>query len=158
MPRPILFFIFIIIIDIILKSLKDKKKIDMAMEKRQRELNKGQSPKSRPLADLRRILEEEIEKERQRQRSRQREITRERVETQPKTVVELNRHPDTSVVSASETNDSIRAEAEKIGKSEVKVLNTQESKIDPKKDLVKGIIFSEILSKPKSLQNQRRSL
>lgn len=156
MGNPLLFFIFIIVIDIVLKSLKGKKKIDKAKERRQRDLNK-QASKPRPITDLRKILEEEIKKERE--RSRQREIPREKIETQPKAPTEINWDTGTSM---PRTADPVytKKEDRKVNIEERKEKNetTERQKINPREEIIKGIIFSEILSKPKSLQHKRRSL
>ncbi|NLK43295.1 MAG: hypothetical protein GX300_02745 [Tissierellia bacterium] len=163
MPSPLLFFIFIIIVDLILKSLRDKKKIDMAKERRQGELKKSQPSKPRPMADLRKILEEEIQKERERQRPRPRqsEIPKGRINTKPKATPERSRPMETPMPSFEEADYSISTKAEKVLDNDERkenVLKTEMKKIKPREDIIKGIIFSEILSKPKSLQNQRRSL
>ena len=39
-PRSFLFFIFLIVLDLILKSIKDKQKIEKARSKRQEQLNR----------------------------------------------------------------------------------------------------------------------
>ena len=77
MPGPLLFFIFIVVIDLILKSAKDKKKIEEAKNRRTQELSKQPVP-SRPMADLRKILAEEVEKERQKEIARRQGKTNQR--------------------------------------------------------------------------------
>ena len=158
MPSPLLFFIFIIIVDLILKSLKDTKNIDMAKERRQRELGKGQPSKTRPIADLRKILEEEIQKERQ--RARQSEIPRRRIESQPKATVQATRDVEAPMPSSVEPDYSVSTKTEKVSDYGEKKDKESKSKvkINPRDEIIKGIIFSEVLSKPKSLQGQRRSL
>lgn len=147
MPSPILFFIFIIVIDLILKSNKDKKKIQ--------ESRRSTIP--RPMQDLKRILEDELEREKQRQRDTQ---------VRPKTPQGVNKkvRPMAQFIEKEEPREEVDwtintrtedVERKKPEMSKVKKLNEKE---EFKKNLLNGIVFSQILSEPKSVQNQRRSL
>ncbi len=156
MPSPLLFFIFVIAIDLILKSSRDKKKIEQAKQKRTGELGKNTPMPSKPIADLRRILEEEVEKERRREleKRQKKAIETKGPKPSPKTQQETSKTPVREQISWE-----IKPEKE----SKVEVSKPTISKIEKKeenlrKDIVRGIIFSEILSEPKSIQNQRKSL
>ncbi len=146
MPSPILFFIFMIVIDLILKSSKDKKKIEQERQKKVKELEKQPSI-FRPMEDLKRILEEEIQKDKQ----------REALKKQPK--------ENRSKVSKPVVKETKERTIEKYPREDVNLeIKTSkdtyevEEEHDIKRDLLMGIVFSEILSEPKSIQNQRRSL
>lgn len=163
MPGPILFFIIIIVIDLILKSAKDKKNIDEARRKRTQELNKQPTTPtpSRPMADLRKILEEEIQKERQREMARnQRQTTKQSTlfnEKRPN-LDKINKKAD-----IKERTIEVRRDEESLLENR-NVYNTpvknevKNKEVNLREDILRGIIFSEILSEPKSLQNKRRSL
>ena len=56
MSGPILFFIFIIVTDLILKSVKDKQKIEESKKQRMPEINR-QPQQSRTLGELKKILD-----------------------------------------------------------------------------------------------------
>lgn len=163
MPGPILFFIFIIVIDLILKSAKDKKKIDEARRRRTQEFNKQPATPthSRPMADLRKILEEEVQKERQREMARnQRHTTKQstlfnekgpnldkankRADIKERTI-EVRRDEESLFENRNMNNTPVKNEA-------------KNKEVNLREDILRGIIFSEVVSEPKSLQNQRRSL
>lgn len=157
MPSPILFFIFIIAIDLILKSSKDKKKVDAERQKRVKELQNQPSTR-RPIQDLRKILDEELERERQREASRrqakskQPQISKSGVRRQKENIVEKNKINE-------DINWGIKPSMNKV--QEEPKLATNQIKgegANLKRDILMGIVFSEILSEPKSIQNQRRSL
>lgn len=146
MRSPILFFIFMIVIDLILKSSKDKKKIEQERQKRVKELQKQPST-TRSMGDLKRILEEEIQIEKQREASKkQPKQNRSKVS---KPVVKETKESTIEHFPREDMNLEIKTS---------KNSNKVEEKHDLKRDLLMGIVFSEILSEPKSIQNQRRSL
>lgn len=160
MPGPLLFFIFIVVIDLILKSAKDKQKIEEARKRRTQELSKqpGVPTTSRPMADLRKILSEEIEKERQREIEKRQGKTPQRRNT-----LFNEKKPKVSTVDKKadikETSWEIRKEEKSIPEStKLDGIPAQNKERTLREDILRGIIFSEILSEPKSLQNQKRSL
>lgn len=163
MPGPILFFIIIIAIDLILKSAKDKKNIDEARRRRTQELNKQPTTPtpSRSMADLRKILEEEIQKERQREMARKQRHT-----TKQSTLFNEKRPNQDKVNKKADIKErtiEVRKDEENLLENR-NVYNTpvknevKNKEVNLREDILRGIIFSEILSEPKSLQNQRRSL
>lgn len=162
MPGPLLFFIFVVVIDLILKSAKDKQKIEEAKRMRTQELNKQPTAsKPRPMADLRKILEEEVEKERQRELARRQKKTTQKQSTlfsEKRTNKDfVDKKIDTKEISwdIRENEKSISENKKSDVTSPAKVENKERNL---RQDILRGIIFSEILSEPKSLQNQKRSL
>lgn len=148
MPSPLLFFIFIVAIDLILKSSKKKKKAEEA--RRRTSTDVGQmGPKPRPVRDLRSILEEELNK--------QKEIEQEKrfkVEA-PKPVIREKRIDRTIDLGLQfkDTGFNKPIEVSKPIDQKSKSYN-----LDFKKNLLNGVIISEILAPPKSMQNKKRSL
>jgi len=149
MPSPLLFFIFIIVIDLVLKTSKDKKK---AEQSRQKTTPVMQNQPLKPIKDLKRVLERELEKERQRENEK------------PQDKINISQATNSK---AKEVMADIRAERnpwdnnkDKKNTSEIikpTITEVKNKKDDFKKDILRGIIFSEILSEPKSIQNQKRS-
>ncbi|WP_353096080.1 hypothetical protein [Tissierella praeacuta] len=155
MSGPLLFFI-LIVANIVLKSVNDKNKIE-----------KKQTKVSKPISDLKKILVEEIEKERQRELKRTQRVPAGKKNSLPEKRIqkktinnERNAKRDISweIVRKEDNVKEVEniKETEKIGSS-VQIKN-ESQKRDLRKDVLRGIIFSEILSEPKSLQNQKRSL
>lgn len=156
MPSPLLFFIFIIVVDLLLKSARDKKKIEESKKRKIPE--QGRQPqqqkqprKSGPFADLRKILEEEIQKERQREFERKNIQGEVLVEPEPK--VERRPKVDYDLGIKPRSVEEKPIQEEKVESAETKTISK-----GFKEDIIKGIIFSEILSEPKGVKNQRRSL
>ncbi len=173
MPNPLIFFIVIIAIDLILKSIQNKKKMEKARRQSSEEVNDKNLTKSdksfsnKPLRELKRILENELESE------KEKEIKRENSRKQNETIDTMEK--------GSTRDESIRLQKDKINKhselenmkrkkleieknrqhymdgyndpiKQVLVPKTEEDKMKFKEDIIKGIIFSEILGKPKSLK------
>lgn len=151
MPSPLLFFIFIIVIDLVLKSAKDKKKIEQSRQKRTQEMQK-QPQRPKPMQDLKKVLEQELEKERQREISRRQEkFNSNKTTTSGVKGVVVGRGTERSPWDGDISNKNV---AEIIKPMAIEV---ESKKSDLEKDILRGIIFSEILSEPKSIQNQKRS-
>lgn len=173
MPNPLIFFIVIIAIDLILKSKQNKKKMEKARRQSSEEVNDKNLTKSdksfsnKPLRELKRILENELESE------KEKEIKRENSRKQNETMDTMEK--------GSTRDESIRLQKDKVNKhselenmkrkkleieknrqhymdgyndpiKQVLVPETEEDKMKFKEDIIKGIIFSEILGKPKSLK------
>ncbi len=157
MPSPLLFFIFIIVIDLILKSVKDKKKIEQSRENRNQEIQK-QPEKQRPLGDLRKLLEEEVMKEKQKEIARRQGTTLESQRSKSKVVeVKPRKEEPENFTKEKQSWDLVREEKKVKEIPNVSLSQTDNNRKDLKKDILRGIIFSEILSEPKSIQNKRRS-
>jgi len=121
-PKSIFFFIFLILLNSVLKSLKEKGKIER--EKAERSVNK-------PLREIRIPKEKKSTKVEKTSRV-------EKVRPLEMSSLEGNFLEDENVIR------------DEIGKGD---LTRRENSFKPKKeDILKGIIYSEILSKPKSLR------
>ena len=140
MPSPLLFFIFIIVIDLVLKSARDKKKIEQSRQKRTQE-TQVQPQKPKPFKDLKRELEQELEKERQREISRRQEQFNLNKATKSglKDAV-IGRGHERSPWDEDISNKNVTEVIKPM------VIEVESNENDLKKDILKGIIFSEILS------------
>lgn len=171
MPNPILFFIIIIVVDLILKSVKDKKKIEESkqpMPKRQETM---------PGGELREVLNRELKKQRELAQSK---VDRRLVENKDKVDRRLvedkdkldrritdkrdrtNQGINREYKSRTETNQR-RQTANNMTRTRTKMedkdkVREKQPELDISNNLLMGIIFSEILSEPKAIENQRRSL
>ena len=156
MSNPILFFIFIIVIDLILKSVKDKKKIE------QKRMNRGEIPKvdyetnkEKPIRDIMSTLREEVEKERLKELKRY-DIKSEKTESisisSPDQVIAQKTFEDKKY-----WEDKRKLEEDKISQEKYKSQQKNNER-NTRDDLIRGIIFSEIISEPKSIQNKRKSM
>lgn len=151
MSSPLLFFIFIVVIDLVLKSAKDKKKIEQSKENRTQEMQ-TQPKKAKPIQDLKRVLAQELEKE------KQNEIARRQGKSNSNKITETTIKA-VKVERGSERSpwddDISKKNISEITKPVVNEVEIKESNL--KRDILMGVIFSEILSEPKSIQNQKRS-
>lgn len=136
-PRSFLFFIIIMIIDIILKSAKDKKKIEKAKNKRMERLSKTAKPPKKVKEQLDRKSIKERPKSLQREKVYKKE----------------SEWKETFPTESYESMHTIQRMEDRIEETKIKKTNEKF-----KKDLLKGIIFSEILSEPKGLKSRRRSI
>ena len=133
-PRSFLFFIIIIIIDLVSKSIKDKKKIEKAKGKKIRDLSKATIP---PRENIETIVHKE----------------------KLKPLKDEDIFKSEPIVGTTFPTESYQVmdKTEEIEKT-AKKKNKEYSNEKFKDDLLKGIIFSEILSKPKGLTNKRKSI
>lgn len=163
MSSPLLFFIFIIVVDLILKSLRDKKKIEKTKQKRQQELRTDSVRKSSyedsqtsSSRNIMSTLREEIEKERLKEIARRQERVeniKPKVEQKPV----IKNYKEKEYWDKKKEQDVLR-EKNIHTPTETKPVEVDINKKRIKEDMVRGIIFSEILSEPKSIQNQKRSM
>lgn len=149
----IFLLIFWFIVNLLIKSAKDKKKIEEAKRRRTQELSK--SPMERPKSktyfeNLKEELEKEIQREKERKVSQVPKKTKTQVE--PKREVYVDRKTS----NEEEPWENRRRTEKEI--QEAKSIAASKEKADLQKDILRGIIFSEILSEPKSIQNSRRSM
>ena len=162
MSNPILFFIFIIVVDLILKSVRDKKKISEKKMDRQGsfedkdELNK-QKPiqKSGSIREVMSTLREEVEKERQKDLERRQGT----VERSKKVIVKT----EEEVINekAYEDNKYWEEKRNLENNRKIKDMKKREELISEgniREDILRGIIFSEVLSPPKSIENKRNRM
>lgn len=135
-PRSFLFFILIMIIDLILKTVKDKKKIEEAKVRKMKDSNKT-------FGNLTSDISPSSKDERKNTITKEREISPEKRRMWKEPVL----HESYGMNQTTEIIDD-RIKEKKIEYSKEKL----------KKDVLMGIIFSEILSEPKSLENKRKSI
>ncbi|MCF6466526.1 hypothetical protein [Clostridium sp. Cult2] len=147
-PRSFLFFIFLIVMDIILKSIKDKQKIEKARSKRREQL-------SRQPGDMQSTVSPSREKRKSIEKPRPKyEPIKERV-----VPLKDERRTEAQPVNEEIYISSIyRQEIQSPIEKKVKGNKIKKSKDQFKNDILKGIIYSEILSEPKSLRNIRKSI
>lgn len=167
MPNPLIFFIVVIVIDLVLKSIKDKKKLEEARQKKMGEV-KGKNfakpeKENRTIRELRKILEDELQGEKEKNPVEKPKETMETIEKR-KTRKDLIREQREKIEKNSELEKMKRRKEERQRQMEVSryeyktpikqslVAKTEEDKKEFKEDVLKGIIFSEILGKPKSLK------
>lgn len=159
MSNPILFFIFIIVIDLILKSVRDKKKISQKKMDREgsfenkEELNKEkQIQKSGSIREVMSTLREEVEKERQKDLERRQGTVKRSEKVIVKTEEEIIKE------KAYEDNKYWEEKRSLENKKKTQEKNKQEelsSERNIREDILRGIIFSEVLSPPKAIENKR---
>jgi len=141
MPSPLLFFIFIVAVDLILKSNKNKKKAEEARKRKNVDVV-NLPPEPRPIRNLRTILEDELNKQKEIE-----EQKRFRPEV-PKPVIKEKRIDKIPGLNLELKTKDVSKPIDLKPKSYNKEL---------KKNLLNGVIFSEILAPPKSIGNQKRS-
>lgn len=132
-PRSLLFFFFIIIIDIILKSIKDKRKIEEARRKRNIELNNKQK-----------YIKDVVIKS----------VSREPVEKKPKLEKKETISKAKPLWEESSSVKLVDIESKSLGKGVLEEKRTKKYNKQIKKDIIRGIIYSEILSEPISLRRK----
>lgn len=162
MSNPILFFIFIIVVDLILKSVRDKKKIqEKKVNKEDSFQNKPDLNKQKPIQkpgsirDIMSTLREEVESE------RQKELERRQVKIEESKKVILDTEKQQTEKRTYEDNEYWEqkrnlAKNERLQQKIEQEENT--SQRDFKEDIIRGIIFSEIIAEPKSIKNQRNRM
>lgn len=152
---PLFFFVIIIVLDIVLKSIRDKKRIEEAKRIRGSQLGKQFNNTTQKGKDIFTVSKEEIEKNMERPIQRQLNKEKRKKEIDSKGIVE-------SIDLAKQENQYIRENTEYISSNEIAKSRVSEEvdlrSENLKEDVLKGIIFSEILSEPKSLQHMKRSM
>lgn len=153
MNSPIVLVIAWFVINLVMKSAKEKKKIEEAKRRRESQLG-GKTPDVKSTVDTsRETLRKEL----------QRAMTAKTIKpATPKTPERQipQQRPLREVVKPRETMNW-KIEQEEI-KEKLKTISEPMKdngvKINLKRDLVRGIIFAEILSPPKGLTNNKRSI
>ncbi|HHV45674.1 MAG TPA: hypothetical protein GXX53_02005 [Tissierellia bacterium] len=142
-PNGLIVFIIILLFDILSKSIREKRKIDEARNKVRGKLNRDIIPDKKTTAEMvnRRESIDSVKKD---------DI---KTKTVKKNLEPLNDQlkKDNNADKNREIKDTIQA-MEKRNKK----LDTKTGTI--KNDIIKGIIYSEILSEPKSIRNIKRSM
>lgn len=151
--NPIVLVVAWFVINLVLKSSKEKRKIEEAKRRRESQLG-GQTGNAKTIVDTSR---ETLRKELQRAmtaksnkapapKPAERPIQQQR----PQRETLLTRQPLDSNKKSEEIKDTAISVA--------KPMKGNGVKLNIKRDLVRGLIFSEILSQPKSMTNNRRSI
>ena len=162
--NPLLFFGIVIVIDLILKSNKNKKKVEQARRKRTDEI-KPVPTKSKSIMQT---IREEMEKEAQRASGKgatkqpSKRMLQQKIYTEDQFIT----HDSSAEMKEAEiksrgkwTNDDIFDKSiaeEVVAKENRRVSKGRKDSL--RSDVLKGIIFSEIISEPKSLKNSRKSM
>jgi|GEM_PF-649967 len=153
-PNGVIIFIIILVFDILSKSISDKKKIDKARNKAHNRPNRNIVIEKRPYEKVRKDIITNAKKE----------DSVSSVSNSANTELltnEANINPlgnqlkkDNMSYAKNEVKDSV---IENIKIKENKE-NLNRKKNFMKNDILKGIIYSEILSEPKSIKNIKRSI
>lgn len=142
-PRGFLFFIFIMVIDLILKSAKDKKKIEKSRRKRMIELGNPSKEAKEFIPPF---------------QGGNRPIIRREINRVPVERVKFEKKEETFQVEPWEEplfSDGYNEKPTSINMDKVVKEKTTKSNKKIKEDILRGIIFSEILSEPKAFRNKK---
>ncbi len=160
MDNPILVLIFWGVINLFIKSAKDKKRAEQARNKRPIQgsvVPTPQKPKPQSSKSIIDVFKDEIEKEIKREKEFQNKKTKPFTqEVKQKPVVPVNKqvmNPINDYLAEEEPEE--RMEVIRAGSISHKTSGKQQI-FNSKKDILKGIIYSEILSEPKSVRNLKR--
>lgn len=156
MNNPILVLIFWGVINLFIKSARDKKRAEQARNKRSFQGNMGpQRSKPQSTKSLIDVFKEELEKEVRKEKENQSKKTKPYIQeikekhiTQPAQKVsivndELIEEKDEMVNIIHQSSNTDKPSGKKL------ILNNTN-------ELLKGIIYSEILSQPKGIRNSKR--
>lgn len=145
MRNPLFFFVVIIVIDLLLKSAKDKKKIEEARRKRTGEIKPAPTKSKSIMETIRAEIEKEVQKA-----TPNKKVTKPNVSKEKQTI---SMKKDAEIHKRSEWNEDVFLKPV-IDSSK----STEMKQNSLRKDIIRGIIFSEIISEPKSLKNQKKSM
>lgn len=182
MDNGIILLIFWAAINLLLKSSSDKKKAEEAKRKRSTQSKvEGRTtpdnlPRNKPksIIDIfREEIEKEIEKEKKLQQNKHQQNKHQPVaKPTPKQTLKPTPKPAVSTFQTEEIKSAVNIDenkdvalVESIVEEKMEVIRASSisrgskqnnSQLNLKKDILKGIIYSEILSEPKSLRNLKR--
>ena len=173
MNNPIILLVFWAVINLLIKSTKDKKKAEEAKRRRQNQGIPPQGPSTSPRhKSIIDVFKEEIEKEIQREKEAQKkklEPAKGQAKPKPAPKREKSPGPPKREEAKPELNYMDKKEIgyidEPIPDGRIQVVNVgslssgssgRKLNLNVKKDLLRGIIYSEILSEPKGLRNLKR--
>lgn len=160
MRSPLFFFIIVFVIDLVLKSAKNKKKVEQARRKRTAEIKPVESKGRSIMQTIREEIEKEVQKESEKKDTGKRmlnqSVYKEDQIINHKSSLELMKETEikkrtqwSEDIFARPTTESHKIEVEREESLRVNSL---------RKDFIRGIVFSEIISEPKSIKNQRKSM
>jgi len=183
MDSPLILLVFWFVVNLIIKSSKDKKKIEQARRNRSQQIgnqtlsNKPVVPRSKEVLqrDVNKgrsiidVFKEEIDKEIQREKQKYEKPQEKKVyETKAVDNKAVANRVETKKVETNKVADRISDNIEQFDYDSKSINNTKSFDISEneigrslkleKKDIIKGIILSEILSEPKSKRNMKRSM
>lgn len=153
MNNPLILLIVVFVINLFVKSANDKKKIEEARRKRAQQLGTKKSTTfQKEIRKTVSTLREEIEKEIQGEK--QRKVVAPKQEN-----VYHSKMGSSQLSSIEDLNLKVHTPREiKVELQEKSNIEVKNPVIDVKNDILRGIIFSEILSEPKSIQNMKRGM
>lgn len=149
MRSPLLFFIIVFVIDLVLKSAKNKKKVEQARRKRTAEIKPNQPKNKSIMQTIREEIENEVEKD-----SKKRMVKQPVYKEGPLIIHENSAEMKNKKMKDRSTWNEDIFEKPVTETSKIQVKSQQSLR----NDVLKGIIFSEIISEPKSIKNQRKSM
>lgn len=156
MDNPILVLIFWGVINLFIKSAKDKKRAEQARNNRSLQNSVERTPsKSKPHSskNIIDVFKDEIEKEIKRERELQNNKTKPLIqEVKPKPITPVRKEVMNSIYEEKpeermEVISAVSIESKASGKKTL---------FNSKNDILKGIIYSEILTEPKSVRSLKR--
>ncbi len=166
MSSPLIFFMIVLIGDLILKTAREKKKIEESKERKTKDLGENfeysekeekevrKEPSS--IRDMMERLREEAEKKQRKEMEKRQEKAYLEKETN------LYSEKEERVKKEYEDNEYWeRKEKEKTFNEKRKFdiqKEVEKKESDIRNDIIKGIIFSEIISEPKAIKNQKRNM
>ena len=167
MPNPLLFLVAVVVIDLILKSAKTKKnrehvkKTSMEQPKDKAPVSPTKTSTNKSIRELRMMLEEELGQGKRIKQDVEKTIdTTEKRKTRDDLIDDQRKKIDkhSELAKMKRKINEIESEKENFENrysapvKQVLTPKTHEEKNKFRQDLVKGIIFSEILGKPKSMR------
>ncbi len=177
MDNGIILLIFWAAINLLLKSSRDKKKAEEAKRRRSTQskvegrITPDNLPRNKPksIIDIfREEIEKEIEKEKKLQQNKHQPVAK----PTPNQTLKPTLKPAASTFQTEEIKSAVNIDENKdvellesIVEEKMEVIRASSisrgskqnnSQLNLKKDILKGIIYSEILSEPKSLRNLKR--
>ncbi|WFA09548.1 hypothetical protein [Tissierella sp. Yu-01] len=167
MDSPLILLVIWVLINIFIKSANDKKKIEEARRKRAQKLgkqtplnnqtlNKNIETAAKNKKSIIDVFKEEIEKEIQAQKQTQKKVEKPVIQSETKelTITEITEVEDVIYEDTQIDTPVIKEKSKELDKNDYNPTQA----VDLKKDILKGIIYAEILSEPKSIKNMKRSM
>lgn len=151
--RFIIYLMMIAGIDIFLKSIKDKKKIDEARRKRSQQLQKTGAGQKSSLYDI--SLDDILKEDKYKDEIEDIRDYQFQEDYIPFENYEFDYDKDLAIKS-KKIMKGTKAVNKGVSKKGVSKEKTYKETSNLDKDILRGIIFSEILSEPKSIQNMKR--
>lgn len=154
----IVFFVIVIVIDLVLKSLRDKRRLEQAKDKRKQRLEKNINSTVDKVEDKRKTSGDRL-KDRE-FRSEKNILSYDKYE---KTDHSRKYGSDENVVDYEKYEKTYNKKYKDLRKSQIYKEDMDSSGKEKensqlKKELLRGVIYSEILGEPKSIKNSKRGM